>query len=143
MSPTTATPPAGASYFPKLAQFPEYARSAAAEIAAVNDDLNSQAKNNFEGLCSKWLDTVLNRGLAFAGPKPVAALAIVTRSLEDEDGIYVWKEIGDPLGVCPDPPNNGAMVKGSMVSKAPPSQLDLIQAMLQQVLTNQAAAARK
>ncbi len=34
----------------------------------------------------------------------------------------------------------GAMVKGSIVSKAPPSQHDLMQAMLQQVPTNQAAA---
>lgn len=133
----TTTAPASATYFTKLAQFPEYALKNVAAVKLNNDTANANAKGNFDILCNTWLASASNHGLAVAGPKPIAPLAIVTHTLEDEGGIYVWQTDGDPVGVCPDP-STPTVASGSLIAKAPPGDLDIIKAMLQQILANQA-----
>lgn len=138
MTDSTFTPPAGADYFQKLAQFPEYATAAASAITGNNDTANAQALQNFQGLCAKWLDNVLNHGLQLAGPKPIAPNAIVTKTYETADAIWVWEEQGAPVGVCPDPaPVNSS---ASIVSKPAADRTDLILALLQQILAKLAKA---
>jgi hypothetical protein len=135
---STFTPPAGADYFQKLAQFPEYATAAAAAIKSNNDTANAQALQNFQGLCAKWQDNVLNHGVALAGPKPIAPNAIVTMAHVSDDGIWVWEEQGTPVGVCPDPlPTTPS---ASIVSKPAADRTDLMLALLQQILAKLAKA---
>ncbi len=144
MSETNFTPPAGADYFAKLAQFPEYAANAAASIAANGELQNNQAKVNFDGMCAKWLDNVLNHGLAAAGPKPIAPNAIVTKTHEDDAGVWVWPEQGGPVGVCPDPDTSNVHPSvGSGKSAPAPDRTDLILALLQQMSAQLAKLAAK
>jgi hypothetical protein len=119
----------GARFIGYYASWPDMANQAfnAEQVNAQNATL--AAKNEFDGLCSRWTSeaTAAVAAKTALPPKPIAkpSRVAVREDMPFNQGTYIATVDGDPVGVCPDLPAELPVAPGTisgLVQKGTPTQ---------------------